>query len=67
MGIVEYGWVTGDRLRNLLLLFRTESIIYSGKLKEWVSGKKLGAMTIPKELLDSTLAADLTMMKQEGQ
>ena len=39
---------------------------YQGKLKEWVSGKKLGAMTIPKELLDSTLAADLTMMKQEG-
>jgi len=38
----------------------------AGKIKEWVSGKKLGAMTIPKELLDSNLGADLSMMKADG-
>ncbi len=38
----------------------------AGKLKEWVSGQKLGAMVIPKELLDSPLAADLSMMAAEG-
>ena len=35
----------------------------NGKLKQWVTKQKLGALVIPKDLLETNLAADLAMLE----